>query len=68
MTTTTAFPNIVTDCDICDHGCDCAPGTAGCEHWGCWAAKQDATCPSAETHRADFYIRHPRFNRTSACC
>ena len=57
------FPDIITDCEICDNGCNCEPGTAGCEHWGCWGARSEteATCPSAGPHRASFYVRHPSF-------
>lgn len=55
--------NQPTGCDTCANGCGCEPGTAGCEHWGCWASHVDATCPSAKPYRDALYTKYPLLAR-----
>jgi len=55
--------NQPTGCDTCTNGCYCEIGTAGCEHWGCWASRDKATCPSAKPYRDALYVKYPRLAR-----
>lgn len=43
----------VTECEMCDQGCDCEGGIEGigCEHWSCWGRAATNECPSVAPHR-----------------
>ena len=42
------------DCQTCASGCECVKGAAGCRHYACWGAIDDAqgTCHAVTAHRA----------------
>ena len=46
--------NLRLDCETCAGGCECQRGWAGCHHYACWGARDDAqgTCHAVPAHRA----------------
>jgi hypothetical protein len=44
-------------CDVCEDGCYCTKDDPGCGHFGCYAAKQDSTCPGALAVRVFVFQR-----------